>query len=140
MLTNGTLIHKPEVASALKKIDDNILKLDSGIEDTIRLIDQPNSNYSLSNLLQNINTFEGNLIIQTLFVHGTYDDKTINNTTEADVNAWLKLIEQIAPKSVMIYTIERDTPKEGLKKVNLDELNRIAQKVKKLGIATQVSG
>ncbi len=140
VLTNGTLIHKPEVVAALKKIDDNILKLDSGLKESIDAIDQPNSGYSLENLLKNITTFKGEVIIQTLFVRGTFNGKLINNTTEADITAWIKLLKQISPKSVMIYTIDRDTPQEGLTKVGIEELNKIAQRVEEIGISTQVSG
>ena len=40
----------------------------------------------------------------------------------------------------MIYTIARDTPTETLVKVPLDELNKIAEILKKSGFKVQVSG
>lgn len=82
--------------------------------------------------------FEGNLIIQTLFVRGKYNGKLIDNTTEHEVNEWLKLIEKIKPQSVMIYPIDRETPAEGLEKISKKELQIIAKKVEALGITTEV--
>ena len=65
----------------------------------------------------------------------------IDNTTPAEINAWLKAIEKIKPSEVMIYTISRDTPEGGqLNKVPVTELKRIAALVEKIGIKTQVSG
>ncbi len=140
VLSNATLIYKAPVFNALKKVEDNILKLDSGLEETIKLLDQPNAGFSIDNLVNNLIRFEGNLIIQTMFVRGYYNNQHIDNTTEKDINAWLKLIQNISPKSVMIYTIERDTPIDGLTKVPIDELKLIANKVEEIGIPTQVSG
>ena len=52
----------------------------------------------------------------------------------------MKLIVEIKPSQVMIYTIDRDTPATGLEKVKIDELNLIAQRVRALGFQVQVSG
>ena len=65
----------------------------------------------------------------------------IDNTTHAEISAWLKALKIIKPSEVMIYTISRDIPEGGqLHKVPLAELNSIAEKVNELGIKTQVSG
>ncbi len=140
VLSNATLINRPSVFRALNKIDDNILKLDSGIEESINLLDQPVSKYSIKETIENLKKFEGNLIIQTMFVKGNYNNKPIDNTTTEDIESWLDLLKSIAPKQVMIYTIERDTPVDGLQKVSIEKLKEIAQLVENLGIKTQVSG
>ncbi len=140
VLSNATLIHKPSVFRALNKIDDNILKLDSGIEESINILDQPVSKYSIKKTVENLQNFNGNLIIQTMFVKGTYKGKPVDNTTQQDIDNWLKYLKIIVPKQVMIYTIERDTPVDGLEKISLDKLNSIAQLVENIGIKTQVSG
>ncbi|TLX73887.1 radical SAM protein [Labilibacter sediminis] len=140
VLSNGTLIHKPSVFNALNKIDDNILKLDSGLEKSIQILDQPAGNFTLDMLVDGLLKFKGNLIIQTMFVKGTYNNINVDNTTDEDISTWLELIKKIAPKMVMIYTIERDTPVDRLEKVALEDLQSIAAKVEDLGISTQVSG
>ncbi|MGD0341272.1 MAG: radical SAM protein [Bacteroidales bacterium] len=141
VLSNATGITKPEIREALLKADQNILKLDSAFDETIRMHNQPKINIDAEELIENLQKFNGKLIIQTLFLRGTYNGRKIDNTTPKEINAWLKAIERIRPAEVMIYTISRDTPEGGdLKKVPLADLKQIASLVSKLGIKTQVSG
>jgi wyosine [tRNA(Phe)-imidazoG37] synthetase (radical SAM superfamily) len=141
VLSNSTTITKPSVKNALLKIDMNILKLDSAFDLTIHKHNQPRVNVKVEELIENLKKFNGQLIIQTLFLRGIYRGKLIDNTTPEEVNAWLKAIEKIRPSEVMVYTISRDTPEEGqLRKIPLAELKNIASKVEELGIQTHVSG
>jgi wyosine [tRNA(Phe)-imidazoG37] synthetase (radical SAM superfamily) len=140
VLSNTTMLHRNSVFEALQKVDDNIQKLDSAIEETVAAIDCPRGTYNLSKTVKNLTAFNGNVIIQTLFVKGSYNGKVINNTTEKEVKAWLNLIKEIKPNQVMIYTIARDTPVDTLEKVTLDELNEIAKQVQEAGFNVQVSG
>lgn len=139
VLSNSTMLNKPNVVAALKKVDQNILKLDSAFDSTITLLNQPRVKFSAEELVKNLKSLEGNLIIQTLFLRGDYEGKTIDNTTEKEVSSWLELVKDIRPKEVMIYTIARDTPAVGLEKVSLKELKAIAARVEALGIPVQVS-
>ncbi|MGE0078556.1 MAG: radical SAM protein [Bacteroidales bacterium] len=139
VLSNSTMIHKPEIISALKRIDQNILKLDSAFDTTIQLLNQPMMKFDVKTLVKHLKEFDGNLIIQTLFVRGTVNNQIVDNTTEEEIEAWLGLIGEIKPSEVMIYTIARDTPAQDLIKVPIGELNKIAERVKALGFAVQVS-
>lgn len=139
VLSNATLLDKPLVFNALLRIDQHILKLDSGIEETCKLINKPAGNFSLQKLIVNLKRFDGNLIIQSLFFKGIFEGITIDNTTDIEIEKWLEIIKEIKPSMVMIYTINRDTPAEGLIKIDINELNKIAKKVNELGIKTSVS-
>jgi len=141
VLSNSTMLHKPKVVEALKKIDDNILKLDSGFTETIRLLDQPVGKFDLQSVINNINKFEGTSIIQTMFIRGNFEGSEIDNTTETELKAWIEVLHQIRPRLVMIYTIARDTPANDLRKVSTEELETIAERViKETGLEVQVSG
>lgn len=140
VLSNATMLHKPSVIRALLKIEDNIQKLDSGFEQTIRLIDCPASSFNLNEVVENLKSLNGKVIIQTLFLKGNFKDQRIDNTTEAEVAQWLKLVKQIQPSKVMIYTIDRDTPATGLEKVKVEELEKIAHRVRSAGFEVSVSG
>lgn len=140
VLSNATMLHKPSVVRALLKIEDNIQKLDSGFEETIRLIDCPASNFNLNEVVQNLQALNGKVIIQTLFLKGNFKDQVIDNTTEEEVSQWLQLVKQINPSKVMIYTIDRDTPATGLEKVKIEQLENIAQRVRSAGFEVSVSG
>jgi len=141
VLSNSTSVTKPRVRKALLKIDSNILKLDSAFDLTVKIHNQPRVNVRTEELIKNLEGLKGGLIIQTLFLRGTFQGRVIDNTTPEEISAWLKAIDKIRPAEVMIYTISRDTPDGGdLRKVPLSELKRIASLVKELGIKTQVSG
>jgi wyosine [tRNA(Phe)-imidazoG37] synthetase (radical SAM superfamily) len=139
VLSNSTLIHREPVFQALKKIEMNILKLDSALDHTIEQINQPRGKTNANKLIENLMKFEGKLIIQTLFFKGEIDGKPINNTSEKEINAWLKALEKIKPGMVMIYTFARETSADNLVKVSREELEKIALKVEGLGIQTQIS-
>lgn len=139
VLSNASMIHKNEVFMALKKVDQNILKLDSGIEATIRFLNQPPPEFRLKEAVEKLMLFRGDFILQTLFINGTYKNKVIDNTTESELNAWLPLVRKLRPREVMIYTIARDTPVRGLKKVSPEKLREIAKKVEGFGIPVSIS-
>ena len=138
VLSNASLIHNTRIISALSKVDKNILKLDAGTEATFQAINQANGNLKLDDVVNYLKKFEGKLIIQTLFIQGYNQHQGIDNTTEKEVDAWLKLIEEIKPASVILYPIERETPENSIRKVNLQVLNSIANKVQSIGFKTEV--
>jgi len=141
VLSNATTISNPLIKNALLKVDQNILKLDSAFDSTIKIHNQPRVNVNVEELINNLIGFDGKLIIQTLFLRGIYNGKVVDNTTRVEIREWLKAIERIKPSEVMIYTISRDTPEGArLKKVPLNELKEIAALVESIGIRTQVSG
>jgi len=141
VLSNGMHLTKRKVFEALNKVDEPILKLDSAFDETVRLIDRPNSpQYRVSKQVELYKKFNGNFILQTMFLRGEFGDNKIDNTTEKEVSAWLELVREMNPREVMIYTIDRQTPTKQLKKVPLEDLKKIAERVKQLGIKTNVAG
>jgi wyosine [tRNA(Phe)-imidazoG37] synthetase (radical SAM superfamily) len=140
VLSNATQIFNNKVFNALLLADDNIQKLDSGFENTIRIMDCPVGNFNLAKTVSQLEKFNGKVIIQTMFLKGSFKGQSFDNTTEEEVVAWLKLISRINPSQVMIYTIDRDTPASGLEKIKISQLQEIAARTKGLGISAQVSG
>jgi len=138
LLSNSSMLHKADILKALQKIDNNVLKLDAGTEQTFQLVNKARNEIKLSDIVDNLKKFEGNLIIQTLFIRGEFEGSKIDNTTEEELFFWLKHISEINPKLVMIYPADRDTPAENLEKISQEELKTIAEKVEKLGIKTEV--
>ena len=91
VLANATMNHKKQVFDALLKIKDNIQKLDSAFEETVKLIDCPKGNFSLDKTVEQLIAFKGKLIIQTMFIRGSFKDNKVDNTTEIEISAWLEL-------------------------------------------------
>lgn len=130
VLTNSTRIFTPEVAEALKKVDNNILKLDSAIEETMRLIDRPNSpEFSVDRVVEALRQFEGTGIIQTMMLRGRHDGKTVDNTTDCELQALIAAYKAIRPREIMLYSLDRSTPEENLRKVDIEELKAIGKRI-----------
>ena len=139
VLSNATRINSPAVFDALLKVDDNIQKLDSAFEETVRLLDQPQGHFDLAETIENLQRFKGQVTIQTLFVSGSFNGIPLDNSSDEEVAAWLQEIRKIAPKEVMVYTIARDTPINTLIKVAPKRLHEIAEMVRNIGFQVQVS-
>ena len=137
MLTNSTRLHKPEVCEALKKVDNNILKLDSAIETTMRKIDCPGSpEFTVGRVIEQLKQFSGQGIIQTMILRGD----GIDNACEPEILALIEAYKQIKPRSIMIYSIDRKTPDETLRAVNKGELTSIAARIEhETGIPVSVA-
>ena len=138
VLSNASLLHKKPVFDALNRVDNNVLKLDSVIESTFRKINQPSPSLALDTIISNIKRFSGNQVVQTLFMRGQYQGEYIDNTSPAEVEAWIEVLKEVRPKYVMIYPIERDTAAPGIEKVPLEDLRSIADQVEQAGIKTKI--
>lgn len=140
VLSNATQLHRDGVRRALRSVDNNILKLDSAFDATARLINNPQSPvYSVRRVVDQMKGFDGHLTVQTMFLRGEFDRQRVDNTTEEEVAAWLRLIGEIRPRQVMVYSLDRDTPCRTLEKVPREELQAIATRVEALGIPCSVA-
>ena len=135
VLTNSTRIFNPEVAEALKKVDNNILKLDSAVEQTMRLIDRPASkDFTVDRVVEGLKQFRGTGVIQTMILRGEHDGIPVDNTTDREIEALIDAYKSIGPKEVMLYSLDRSTPEERLVKVERPELEAIANRIREAGI------
>ncbi len=141
VLSNSTFIHRPKIHEALSKVDNNILKLDTINADYINKVDRPTQpSYDVNRIIADIKSFNGQAIIQTMFMKGETEDGTnIDNTGEEFVKPWLDTVKEIAPREVMIYTIDRETPDHNLRKATHEELDAIRDRVVALGIPCTAS-
>lgn len=123
VLSNATRMTDPKVHAALLKVDNNILKIDGGFDETVRLIDRPiDSHYSIRQIVDGMKSFNGELIVQTMFVRGIHNGVTFDNTLPEEVAAWSDLMREIKPKQIMVYSLDRPTPEQNLVKVSKEEM------------------
>lgn len=127
VLSNSTQLGRPDVVEALWLCDNRILKLDAATDTMMRRIDLPvNEHLRVETLLGWLNQFHGDFTLQTCFLRGEHNREKIDNTTPEELEAWYKAVEQLQPKKIMIYVIDRKTPEEHLEKISSDEMERIA--------------
>ena len=141
------MIHRQDVHDALMRVDNNILKLDTVNPIYINKVDRPNGSYDVNAIIEHMKTFNGHIIIQTMFMRGTLPlqgeskgiTESVDNTGDEYVIPWLEAVKEIAPQQVMIYTIDRETPTEGLLKATHEQLNQIRDRVIAAGIPCSAS-
>lgn len=139
VLSNSSLIHKAKVFDALNKVDNNILKLDSGIESTLIKINLPNYRFNLNELIRNMIAFKGNLILQTIFLKGEVNGQFIDNTTQNELDAYLSLLKKVKPEKIMIYSLDRATPAQNLQKIPQDKMDEIGTLIQSEGFEVIVA-
>ena len=139
VLSNSTMIHRPQVHDALMKVDNNILKLDTVDPIYINKVDHPNGTYDVDQIIERLKAFQGHVIIQTMFMRGTCQGESVDNTGDKYVTPWLEAVKAIAPQQVMIYTIDRETPTQGLLKATHEQLDQIRDRVIAVGIPCTAS-
>jgi hypothetical protein len=86
-----------------------------------------------------LSTFDGDFTLQTCFLKGEYHGLVIDNTTPYELDAWYQAVDQLHPKQVMIYVIDRATPLQTLEKIPADQMQAIAEPLRIKGIDVIVS-
>ena len=138
VLTNSTQLLKDEVRRALLKIENPMLKLDAGLPELYQLINRPTIPITLEQTLEGLRDFLVKFIMQSMFLKGIIDGTPFDNTSEENVTAWLKIVDELRPKRVVLYSLDRETPAKQLVKVYRNDLEPIADRVRALGIEAHV--
>ena len=132
--------HKESAEEIFKEVFLKVYThFDTVDEEYIHRLDRPFGKYSVKKIFVKMNEFKGNCIIQTMFLKGSYLGKDMDNTSDKFVLPWLEAVKEIAPRQVMIYTIDRETPDHDLQKATHEELDRIVELIKKAGIPATAS-
>ncbi|MDR1406068.1 MAG: radical SAM protein [Prevotellaceae bacterium] len=143
VLSNATGLGNEAVFRALQKADKPILKIDSAVESSAKLINQPQGSYDTSRVAAQMQRFDGKFTLQTLFLRGACDGKNFDNSTPEEIAKWLEMVQLTHPREIMLYTINRDTPARTLQKLTREALQAIAQKVAAIntwGANVQIAG
>ena len=74
-----------------------------------------------------------------MFMRGQCQGESVDNTGEEYVAPWLEAVKAIKPQQVMIYTIDRETPAQGLEKATHEQLDAIRDRVIAAGIPCTAS-
>lgn len=141
VLTNSTRLGSESVCRALRRIENNIMKLDSAIAATVELIDRPAPGFDVDVTIERLASFGAEGIVQTMICRGEHNGATVDNSTASEVDALIEAYRRIGPREVMLYTIDRPTPEVNLRRVDRPTLDAIAARITaETGITVQVSG
>ena len=127
------MLSNEKVWEALHLIDNPLLKIDAGTERMYNLIAKP-VNIDFEEIKQNIIRFGNDCIIQTMLLRGENDGQKIDNTTDEEFLPYLEIVKKTKPREVMLYSLDRVPPAKNLIKIEKDELEIYANKIRALGI------
>lgn len=139
VLSNATMSIRKEVHDALMQVDNNILKLDTVSPEYIHMVDRPTGHYDVERIIEALESFNGHVIVQSMFMKGTSQGRDVDNTSDTYVQPWLQALVRIRPSLVMVYTIDRETPDPDLRKATHEELNRIGRLVREAGLEVELA-
>lgn len=134
VLSNATMLGKKEVFEALKKIDNPILKIDAASDLLISKMNRPQGAYELVKVVDAMKQFEGNFVLQTMFLRSP--DFDLTETLED----WRDLVRLLKPREIMVYTIDRETPDKSLGKYTVEEMTEFVAPLLNEGFIIQVRG
>lgn len=136
VLSNATLLGRQDVAQALMRVDNPILKIDASSQELVEKINKPVGTYRLADVIENMKGFAGNFILQTMFLRSA----DFNTAAPEALQAWMDIVRELKPRQVMVYTIDRETPDKTLGKYTVDEMTAMVQPLIDEGFDIQVRG
>ena len=136
VLSNATRIHLPEVFEALRKVDNPILKIDAPTDALVAKINHPAPGYQLERVLSALERFEGQFVLQTMFLKGPDFD-----TASPEVlQGWMDIVRRLRPREVMVYTIDRPTPEQGLEAYTVEQMRALVKPLADEGFRIDIKG
>lgn len=136
VLSNATRVHLPEVFDALRKVDNPTMKIDAPTNDLVEKINHPAPGYDINKVVEALKQFNGDFIMQTMFLKS----KDFDSSSPEVLNGWMDIVRLLKPREVMVYTIDRPTPEEGLQKFTVEEMRRLVQPLIDEGFLIQIKG
>ena len=136
VLSNATLIGRPAVAEALMKVDNPILKIDASSDELISMMNKPTGRYRLEETIEAMLKFNGNFILQTMFLKSPDFDTAAPEALEK----WMDIVRRLRPREIMVYTIDRETPDKTLQKYTVEEMTEFVRPLMEEGFKIQVRG
>ena len=136
VLSNATMLGKEKVREALKRIDNPILKIDASDDRLIKLINKPVGAYRLDDVIAWMKDFEGNFVLQTMFLKS--DEFDLSQAEQLD--RWMDIVRELKPREIMVYTIDRETPDKSLGKYTVEQMKSFVAPLVEEGFNIQIRG
>ena len=135
VFTNATRLDRPGVVEALKKVDNPILKIDCALDSMAAVMNRPRGGYTVAKAIKGMKAFDGNFVLQTMLVKGS----VVDNSTPRALEAWYDVVRELHPREIMLYSVSRDTPVEGIERLGAEELAAAAAPLLAEGFNIQIN-
>ncbi len=136
VLSNATMAGKKEISDALKRVDNPILKLDASTLSGVKMVNRPSGNYDIDAVISALAGFEGDFILQTMFLKAPFFD----TSEQANLSGWMDIVRRLKPREIMVYTLDRETPEKDLEKFTVAEMAALVKPLVDEGFNVQIRG
>ena len=137
VLSNGTMLHRDEVISALRRVDNPILKLDAPDDVSLNAVNHPRAGMSVERIVEGLVRMNGDFILQTMFLKGSAVDFEENAEL---LEKWFSIVRRVRPRKIMVYTLDRPAPQAGLEKMPVETMKRLLSPLVKECFNLQING
>lgn len=138
VLSNATRVHIPSVFHALCKVDNPIMKIDAPTNELAARVNNPAPGYDVARVVKALEQFAGNFILQTCMLRSREYD--FDSSCPEVLDGWMSIVRHLRPREVMVYTIDRPTPAQGLEKLTVDEMTQLVKPLLDEGFRIQIKG
>lgn len=134
VLSNATRVMVPEILAALRKVDNPIMKIDAPTNELISRINRPAPGYDVERVIEGLRGFEGDFVLQTMFLKSSDFD----SSSPEVLDGWFRIVRDLRPREIMVYTIDRPTPQQGLQKFTEARMRELVQPLVAEGFKIQI--
>lgn len=136
VLSNATRVNRLEILEALKKVDNPIMKIDAPTNELVGRINHPAPGYDVRRVVEALKGFEGNFILQTMFLKS----KDFDSSSKEVLEGWMDIVRELKPREIMVYTIDRPTPETGLRAFTPAEMKALVKPLLDEGFRIDIKG
>jgi len=126
LLTNSTLLTKPEVRDEIKLVDLILPSLDAATKDVFKKLNRPHSYLSIEDITRGLIDFRkiytGKIWLEILIIPGI-------NDSDGEIEHLRQAVLQIQPDKVQLNTLDRPGTEAGLQSASRENLEKIAHKL-----------
>lgn len=136
VLSNATRAHIPEVFGALRKVDNPIMKIDAPTAELAARINNPAPGYDPLKVADALRGFGGDFVLQTMFLKSSDFD----SSSPEVLDGWMQIVRDLRPREIMVYTIARPTPQQGLEKFSEEQMRQLVKPLLDEGFNISIRG
>ena len=136
VLSNATMAWKDDVFSALRKVDNPIMKLDAPTDALCAKINRPAPGYRVADVVKSLKRFDGDFVLQTMFLRS----KDFDSSSREVLEGWMELVRELKPREIMVYTLDRPAPMHGLEKFTEEQMGALVRPLSDEGFKIQIRG
>lgn len=136
VLSNATRAHIPEVFKALRKVDNPIMKIDAPTAELAARINNPAPGYDPRKVADALRGFGGDFVLQTMFLKSSNFD----SSSPEVLDGWMQIVRDLRPREIMVYTIARPTPQQGLEKFSEEQMRQLVKPLLDEGFNISIRG